>query len=273
MYFCTNIKLLRKRKKRTQEVASLALGFSRSTLNSYENGAIANPTVEALLNFSNYFKISIDTLLRVDMSKLSDLQLRELELGYDSYVRGTKLRVLATTVDSRNRENIELVPVKAKAGYTAGYNDPEFIRNLPTFQLPFLSHDRKYRTFQISGDSMLPIPDKSFVTAEFVENWMEIKDGNAFIILTHDDGIVFKVVYNHISSNKKLLLKSLNPAYKPYEVKINEVKEVWRFVNYISNEMPDTGLQNPKLSNTVARIQNEMNKIKDLLGVQDVSKE
>jgi hypothetical protein len=56
----------------------------------------------------------------------------------------------------------------------------------------------------------------------------------------------------------------------PYEVKINEVKEVWRFVNYISNEMPDTGLQNPKLSNTVARIQNEMNKIKDLLGVQDV---
>ncbi len=37
--------------------------------------------------------------------------------------------------------------------------------------------------------------------------------------------------------------------------------------------MPDTGLQNPKLSNTVARIQNEMNKIKDLLGVQDVSKE
>lgn len=73
--------------------------------------------MEALINFSNYFKISIDTLLRVDMSKLSDLQLRELELGYDSYVRGTKLRVLATTVDSKNRENIELVPAKAKAGY------------------------------------------------------------------------------------------------------------------------------------------------------------
>jgi len=267
MYFSSNIRLLRKRKKRTQEVAALALGFSRSTLNSYENRAITNPTVEALINFSNYFKISIDTLLRVDMSKLSDLQLRELELGYDSYVRGTKLRVLATTVDSKNRENIELVPAKAKAGYTAGYNDTEFIRSLPTFQLPFLSSDKKFRTFQISGDSMLPIPDKSYVTAEFVENWMEVKDGNAYIILTHDDGIVFKVVYNHISNMKKLLLKSLNPAYKPYEVNINDVKEIWRFVNYISNEFPEPVTHNPKLSNTVARIQNEMNKIKDLLGV------
>ena len=43
-------------------------------------------------------------------------------------------------VDSKNRDNIELVPVKAKAGYTAGYNDPEFISSLPTFQLPFLRH-------------------------------------------------------------------------------------------------------------------------------------
>lgn len=66
---------------------------------------------------------------------------------------------------------------------------------------------------------------------------------------------------------KKLLLKSLNPAYKPYEVNINDVKEIWRFVNYISNEFPEPVTHNPKLSNTVARIQNEMNKIKDLLGV------
>jgi transcriptional regulator with XRE-family HTH domain len=271
MYFSSNIRILRKRKNRTQEVAAQALGFTRSTLNSYENGAITNPTVEALINFSTYFKVSIDTLIRIDMSKLSELQLRELELGHDAYVRGTKLRVLATTVDSKNRENIELVPVKAKAGYTAGYNDPEYIRNLPTFQLPFLSPDKKFRTFQISGDSMLPIPDKSYVTAEFVENWMEVKDGNAYIILTQDDGIVFKVVFNHISNMKKLLLKSLNPIYKPYEINISEVKEIWKFVNYISNELPETNFQNPKLSNTVAKIQSEMNKIKDLLGVSDVN--
>jgi transcriptional regulator with XRE-family HTH domain len=271
MFFSSNIRLLRKRKNRTQEIVSGELGFTRSTLNSYENGAVTNPTVDALINFSEYFKISIDTLIKVDMSKLSEMQLREIELGHDAYVRGSKLRVLASTVDSRNRENIELVPVKAKAGYTAGYNDPEYIRNLPTFQLPFLSLDKKFRTFQISGDSMLPIPDKSYVTAEYVENWMDIKDGNAYIVVTADDGLVFKVVFNHIRNKKKLLLKSLNPAYKPYEINIGEVKEIWKFVNYISNEFPENNLQNPQLSNTVAKIQSEMNKIKDLLGVNNAN--
>jgi hypothetical protein len=32
-------------------------------------------------------------------------------------VRGSQLRVLATTVDAQNEENIELVNEKAKAGY------------------------------------------------------------------------------------------------------------------------------------------------------------
>lgn len=169
MHFSNNIKLLRSRKKRTQDVVARELGMSRSTMNSYENGLITNPTIESLISFSAYYRVSIDTLVKIDLSKLSESKLREVELGYDDYIKGTKLRVLATTVDSKNKENIELVPVKAKAGYTAGYNDPEFIRTLPSFQLPFLSAERKYRTFQISGDSMLPIPDKSYVTAEYIE--------------------------------------------------------------------------------------------------------
>lgn len=267
MYFSENIKLLRKRKNRTQDIVAGELGFSRSTLNSYENGSVVNPTLEALISFSNYYKISIDTMLRIDLNKLSDLKLRELELGYDDYVRGSKLRVLATTVDSKNRENIELVPVKAKAGYTAGYNDPEYIRTLPTFQLPFLSPDKKYRTFQINGDSMLPIPDKSYITCEFVEDWNQVKDGNAYIILTVDDGVVFKVAFNHLKQKKKLLLRSLNTEYKPYEVHVTEIKEIWKFVNYISNEMPGGHFQNEKLLNTVSRLENEMQKIKGMVGI------
>src|SRR5204863_2002257 len=111
-------------------------------------------------------------------------------------VRGTKLRILATTVDSKNKENIEVVPLKAKAGYKSGYADPEFIKGLPTFQLPILYNDRKYRMFQISGDSMLPIPDKSWVVGEYVENFNDIKDGHPYILLTNDEGIVFKMAYN-----------------------------------------------------------------------------
>ena len=97
-------------------------------------------------------------------------------------------------MNSVNRENIELVTEKAKAGYRTGYADPEYIGELPVFNLPFLSDKRKYRTFQLKGDSMLPIPDGSWVTGEFVQDWMEVKNGKAYIVFTLDDGIVFKIV-------------------------------------------------------------------------------
>jgi hypothetical protein len=90
----------------------------------------------------------MDTLVRVDLTALSESQLSELENGFDVYVRGSRLRILATTVDLANRDNIELVGEKAKAGYKRGYADPEYIRELPVFQLPFLSSERKYRTFK-----------------------------------------------------------------------------------------------------------------------------
>jgi transcriptional regulator with XRE-family HTH domain len=212
MHFNANIKLLRNRRKLTQDMVAIELGISRSTMNSYENGSVQNPTLEALLSFSKYYRVSIDTLVKVNLSKLSEFQLSDLERGHDVFVTGAKLRVLATTVDSNNKENIEVVPIKAKAGYKNGFSDPDFIKKLPTFQLPILFGERKYRMFQISGDSMLPIPDKSWVIGEYVENFYDIKDKQAYVILTKEDGIVFKIANNQIKKKKSLLLESLNPV-------------------------------------------------------------
>jgi transcriptional regulator with XRE-family HTH domain len=147
MYFASNIKFLRKRKGRTQDDVASALDLKRSTLSGYENG-VAQPGIDVLVSFSGYFNLSIDTLLKIDIAKLSESQLGELERGYDAYVKGSNLRVLTTTVNAGTRENIELVAEKAKAGYATGYADPEFIGELPVFNLPFLSDKRKYRTFR-----------------------------------------------------------------------------------------------------------------------------
>ncbi len=265
MYFTSNIKFLRKRRGRTQDELAVALNLKRSTLSGYENG-VAQPGIEILVSFSGYFNMSIDTLLKIDLIKLPESQLGELERGYDAYIKGSNLRVLATTVDSGNRENIELVPEKAKAGYSTGYADPEFIGELPVFRLPFLSDSRKYRTFQLKGDSMLPIPDGSWVTGEFLQNWMEIVSGKAYIVFTINDGIVFKIVENNLVKEGKLALYSLNPIYEPYEVHVNEVKEVWKFVNYISSELPDPVLPEKQLIQTVALIKNDLERIKARLG-------
>lgn len=265
MYFTSNLKFLRKRKGRTQDDVAVALNLKRSTLSGYENG-VAQPGIEILISFSRYFNMSIDTLLKIDLTKLSESQMGELERGYDAYVKGSNLRVLTTTVASDNQENIELVPEKAKAGYATGYADPEYIGELPRFRLPFLSDKRKYRTFQLKGDSMLPIPDGSWVTGEFMQNWHDIISGKAYIVFTLNDGIVFKVVENNLNIDGKFVLYSLNPMYEPYEVHVNEVKEIWKFVNYISSELPEPVLPEKQLMQSIAVMKNDLERIKAKLG-------
>lgn len=262
MYFSSNIKLMRKRRGRTQDDMAFALNMKRSTLSGYENG-VAQPGIQQLTAYSDYFGISIDTLIKVDLSKLKESELRQLENGYDVFVKGSKLRVLTTTVDSANNENIELVPEKAKAGYTRGFADPEFVRELPVFNLPFLSPERKYRTFQISGDSMLPIPPGAWVTGEFVQDWSELKDGDACIILTLDEGIVFKIVENKIGNEGKIRLISLNTAYKPYDLQVMEIREIWKFVHYISGEMPTGGVSHTDLAHTLHELKKDVSFIKN----------
>ncbi|MBN1339307.1 MAG: LexA family transcriptional regulator [Bacteroidales bacterium] len=257
MYFSNNIRFLRKRKGRTQDDVAQALQMKRSTLSGYENN-VAKPGVEVLIAFSEYFRIAVDTLIKTDLAALPESQMIQLERGYDVYIKGSNLRILATTVDSENTDNIELVNEKARAGYKSGFTDPEYIRILPTFRLPFLSRERKYRTFQISGDSMLPIPDKSWVTGEYVENWQYLKDGQPCIILTLDDGIVFKIVENRIEKSARLILHSLNPAFEPYEIDIKDVKEIWKFVHYISSEMPEANTENGQLIHEVRELRNEI---------------
>ncbi len=222
---------------RTQDDLAVALKMIRSTLSGYEN-SVAQPSVEVLIAFSKYFNISIDTLVKIDLTALPESQVRQVERGYDIFMKGTNLRILATTVGSDNDENIELVSEKAKAGYKSGFADPEYISILPTFRLPFLSKQKKYRTFQVSGDSMLPIPDGSWVTGVYVQDWRTIRDKDACIILTVEEGVVFKVIENKLISDGKFILHSLNPAYEPYEMMVGDIREIWQFVHYISSEIP-----------------------------------
>jgi len=259
-YFSSNIKLLRKRKKRTQDEVANALSMYRSTLSGYEN-EVSKPSVEVLISFSTFFNVAIDTLIKVDLSLLSESQLSQLVRGSDIFLKGGNLRILASTIGEDNEENIELVPEKASAGYTSGFADPEYIKVLPTFRLPFLSKEKKYRSFQISGDSMLPVPDGAYITAEYIQNWQYIKNGKPYIVLTIDDGIVFKIVENHIADKGVLRLISLNPLYEPYEIAIDNVREIWSFVNFISEEMPLANQPIDEIARSIQELRKEVRSI------------
>lgn len=259
-FWASNLKFLRNRKRLSQDDLAERLNITRVKLNAHENGRSKNPPVEDLIRFSDFYKISIDNLLKVDLSKLSELKIRELESGNDAYATGTKMRILATTVDKDNNENVEMVPVKAKAGYAAGYGDPDFIAQLPVFNLPHLPKDRKYRMFPTTGDSMLPVPENAFVVGEYLEDWQSLKNDVPCIVITKNDGIVFKLATNQPDS-RTILLKSLNTNYPPYEVHIGEVLEMWRFKSYISDTIPEGEMTLQELTRIMLEIKGDVKRL------------
>lgn len=234
MYFAENLKFLRKRRKKSQVDLAAELELTRTTLSGYERNV--QPPFKVLIRISEYFNVSLDALIKYDLSALSEFQLSQIEKGFDVDVTGNKLRLLTISVDNEGKENIEMVPVKAQAGYTSSYGDVDFIASLPKFKLPFLPENKTYRTFQIKGDSMLPITEGSWVTCSYVENWSDIKDGKACIVVTKDEGIVFKLVYNRLDE-EKLLLVSTNPDFSPFEISIAQVLEIWQFETLNSFEI------------------------------------
>lgn len=263
MHLKENIKLLRKRLKRSQEDVAGSLGITRSAYNSYENG-VAEPGITVLMKLSDFYQVNIDKLIRVDLSTLAESQLSQLEKGYDIDITGTRLRVLATTVNNENEENVEMVPVKAKAGYTAGYADPSFIKILPAFNMPFLSPNKKYRSFPISGDSMPPVIDGAYVTGEYLQDWNHVKNGRPYIVVTKEDGIVFKILYNRIEEDGSFLLCSTNSRYEPYAVKVQDILEIWKFTHYINPKFEEpTATKDDDVGPTLRILQREIGMIKD----------
>ena len=257
-----NLKSLRKHKGMSQEEIAQALSMNRSTYSGYENG-VALPNIENLISFSEYFKISIDDLVKKDFSGFSISDWENYSASWKDDAKGTHLRILAALVDQNNDEMIEMIPEKARAGYVAGFSDPEFMKVLPTLQIPFLSKDRKHRAFPISGDSMPPVNNGSHVIGEFIQDWTQLKSGTACIVVTKEDGIVFKFVYNHLEENQSLLLVSSNPLFEPYSVKMKDIIEIWKFSAYFSKDLPDVQMDALQLSLSYRNLHKDIQRILD----------
>lgn len=240
-FIASNLKFLRKLKSWTQQDLADELSITRAVVGSYEEGR-ARPTYEVLADLSRIFKYKIDDLITRDLR-----QTEKVPLFSDEQLdtEGKHLRVLAITVDKTDKENIELVPVKAAAGYLNGYADPTYIKELNRFRLPFLPAGT-FRAFEIKGDSMLPVQPGSIIISEYIDNWKKIKDGHTYIILSKNEGIVYKRVFNQVAENGSLILRSDNPSYPAYSIKMDEVLEVWRAVLNISylNKGSDLSYQN-----------------------------
>ncbi len=257
MYIAQNLKFLRKKKGKSQEEMAQSLGLNRSTYSGYEN-EVAQPSLELLLQLAQSENIPLEVLLSKQLDRFTTSEMDQLVGSWRKEASGQNLRVLTTVVNAQNEEEIELISEKVSAGYTSGYADPTYLQELPTLRLPFLSKDRKYRAFPIAGDSMPPVVHGSYVVGEFVQDWLRLPNNIPCVVVTKEDGIVFKYVQNLLQDQQILRLSSTNPLYEPFEVPVSEVLEVWRFVSYISKELPDVQLDHAGLGSQLRAMQADL---------------
>jgi transcriptional regulator with XRE-family HTH domain len=215
-----NIRVLRNLKRLSQDKLAIELDIPRSRLGSYEEGR-AEPPYDLLAQMADFFHVAIDAMVRADLSKTDP----------DALIKIGKNRVLfPIMVDKNNNDMIEVVPIRASAGYVTGYADPEYVQQLQIMNLPFKIVG-KHRAFGIKGDSMPPLKEGAMIIGKYLEGLEEIKDGQTYIVITKNDGIVYKRLYRE---NKKtvnaFVFHSDNPAYSPYIIQSNEILEVWSFV-------------------------------------------
>lgn len=257
-YIGQNIKYLRKLKGLTQDELAKNIGVNRAMIGSYEENRAA-PKLSVLQDISYFFDISIDALVKQKLWQESNNGI------LSDFISGDKLRIISTVVDKDDKELITNVPIQASAGYTIGYSDPTYIEELPHFSLPLteLSKERTYRVFQIKGDSMEPIKSGSYIICEYLANWEEIYDGKPYILISRNDGIVYKRLYNKINETGEIILKSDNPEYDPYTLKAEEVFEVWKALGFISFSLPEPDdLNISKLHNMILGMKNDIDKLK-----------
>ena len=199
----------------SQEKFAERLGITRASVSAYEEGR-AEPNLNLLERIADLTNVSIDSLVRTNSS------LQEINLQSQTSIKTF----------------IPLVPVKAAAGYQKGYPDAHFIQELPQLALPFLGKG-DMRAFEITGDSMLPIPSGTVIIGERLEKLSHVKDGKPYILVTKSEGIVFKRVFNYLKDKGVLYLVSDNKRYKPYSLDPMEVSEIWLSKAYISTEFPE----------------------------------
>lgn len=240
-FLASNIRFLRKQFNLTQDQLSVALNVNRSMIGAYEEGR-AIPRINMLQAISVYFSFSLDQLINTDLSLPDSPESKKDELDY---IKGSQLRVLTTIVDTKNRELITVVPVKATAGYLNSYADPEYVGQLPHFTLPVpeLSSERTRRVFQIRGDSMLPVQPGTYVLCDYLQDWTELHEGQTYILLTLNEGIIYKRVYSKTIHENTLLLKSDNPDYEPYIIALSDVCEIWRAIGTLNFNLSQTAAQ------------------------------
>lgn len=139
-------------------------------------------------------------------------------------------------------KRVPLINQYAYAGYLAGYQDQEYIDQLPTVLFD-VDHDPKgnYLAFEVKGDSMNDGSDESYkdgdrlLCREIPSNlWCNSKLHlrKWDFVIVHKEGVLVKRIVDHDVQNHTITIHSLNPFYEDQVIDLVDVYQIFNVIEY-----------------------------------------
>ncbi len=255
------------------------VGLKPNTLNNYLQG-VSEPKFDVLLKIVQKLGVTTDYLLtkqHFSPQNVQDDVQDNVQVSTKDKINPTILPVQSTTdeeeaipyrrsaykpdmillsdkpplvivVDAKNEERISMVDTRAAAGYPQQYLETEYIRDLPTFNLPSREfQEGTFRCFQVRGNSMATtFSQGDWVIARFVDNWPQnIRNGYVYVVVTATE-VLIKRVTNRILERRTIVIQSDNEEYETEEIHAGDVLELWYVKARMSFKFPNTRFESTR---------------------------
>ena len=128
-------------------------------------------------------------------------------------------------INPESKLNTLIADIKASAGFGNIINNHIELEKLPAIALPDTPFGLNI-AFQINGDSMHPtIRHFDYVAGNRLLDMTDIREGNVYIIVDKEDGVLCKRLYKH---HNGFNIVSDNPIYKPYHRSYEDILAIFK---------------------------------------------
>jgi len=231
-YLSQNIKYLREERQVTQEKLARIIGKKKSVIGAYEKGQ-AEPTVDNLIRISNYFGISIDNLIQMDLTSPSSKYKLTSSLETLKEPR-PEYKIVAVSKNQDQENQISIVPISEYANYAHSYDNPEYIATLNTCEIP-IDYTGIFRAFEVESENMEPTLQRNdLVVGKFTEVPAKIRNNKIYMLLMKDYA---PGIYRVRSINDDIEAYSDNSTFDSIIVPKEAVVEAWEITTCISTQI------------------------------------
>ena len=229
----------------------------RSELLSFANNPEPKPIAKIVDDF-------FQTKAEVHPNKISRNHVIDNETSFHHFV-DNQLHTISNLVKNEpepfqkiGNKLTPLVKSNVVKEYLANCQKIDYLQSLPTLSLPFINVERS-RAFEMGNDFPL---QNSIVVGNGISDWSEVKDGKFYVLVTAQQGVIYRRVYNQVKIKGALLLSSDNPTIPSFEISTKEVLEIWEVNSFISQQLPEPHISLERVKDLVDDLTHELDRLR-----------